>query len=212
MGTVEHVVADRTSTVFTGSKGDISGRIDEVNALLENEHDTFRVTQLKKRLGRLNGSIANIMVGGASETEQTEIKYRIEDALNSTKSAVEDGIVEGGGTAMLKASALMEMPKGVHEEYDAGFKIVVKAMETPARQIMTNAGLPADAIIAKIKDSGVGYNALINEYQDLYENGIIDPFRCVKNELENAIATAGILLTSDVAITLKPDDGVSNNS
>ena len=211
-GTVDNVIVTRDSTIFTGATGDVSQRIDEVNALIEKYNDAFVVEQLKKRLGRLNGSIANVRVGGASETEQTEIKYRIEDALNSTKSAIEDGIVEGGGTALVKASSKMVIPEGLNDEYIAGFNIVKRAMLMPCTQIMKNAGLPADAIVAKVREDGLGYNALVNEYQDLFENGIIDPVRCVNNELANAVATAGTLLTSNVAITIKPDDRTTNNN
>jgi len=211
-GTAENVIVTRDSTIFTGATGDITERNEEVNTLMSKYKDVFLIEQLKKRLGRLNGSIANIKVGGASETEQTEIKYRIEDALNSTKSAIEDGIIEGGGTALLKASVLMVLDDKMSEEQKAGWKIVVASMEMPCKQIMDNAGLPADAIIAKIKDDGVGYNALTNEYEDLYESGVIDPVRCIKNELSNAVATAGTLLTSSVAIALKQNDGNSINS
>jgi chaperonin GroEL len=207
-GTVDNVVITRDSTVFTGANGDVSERISGVNALLEKYKDAFLIEQLKKRLGRLNGSIANIRVGGASETEQTEIKYRIEDALNATKSATEDGIVEGGGVALVKASNEMtideELKAKSSEEFIAGWNIVRRALVMPCKQIMENAGLPSDAIIAKIKEDGIGYNALTNEYQNLFENGVIDPVRCVKNELANAVATSGTLLTSNVAITVKP--------
>jgi len=205
-GIAENVIVTRDSTIFTGANGDIKTRVDEVKALISKYKDLFIIEQLKKRLGRLNGSIANIKVGGSSETEQTEKKYRIEDALNSTKSAVEDGIIEGGGTALLKASSSMLMDNDISEEQKAGWKIVVASMELPCKQIMENSGLPADAIIAKIKEDGIGYNALTNKYEDLYESGVIDPVRCVKKELSNAVATAGTLLTSSVAIALKPND------
>jgi len=206
LGTVENIVVSRDSTVITGAEGDVTNRIEEVKTLIEEIDDSFHLEQLKKRLGKLTGSIANIRVGGASETEQTEIKYRIEDALNATKAAVEDGIVEGGGTAMLRASEVMPTPDGAEKEYQAGWDLVVKAMSTPTKQIMKNAGLPADAIAAEIIKTDLGYNALMNEYQNFFEAGIIDPLRCVKNELANAVSTAGILLTSNVAITTKKND------
>lgn len=212
-GIVGNVIVDRDSTILTDANGDISDRVDEVKTLLANEKDLFKTEQLHKRLGRLNGSIANIKVGGSSETEQTEIKYRIEDALNSTKSAIEHGIVEGGGTALVKAADLMISPPSNEfgEEYVAGFNIVRKAMETPCKEIMENAGLPSDAIVAKIREDGKGYNALTNKYQDLIKNGIIDPVECIKNELSNAVSTAGVLLTSDCGIVSKPDGKDSNN-
>lgn len=208
-GAAEFVTVSRDETIFTGASGDVSDRVEEVKTLMKKYTDTFVLEQLKKRLGKLTGSIANIKVGGASETEQTEIKYRIEDALNSTKSAIEDGIVEGGGATLVKVEQKIVSPK-LGEEDEAGWDIVRRAMKTPCKQIMSNAGLPADAIVAKIKEDGLGYNALTNKYEDLFENGIIDPVRCVKNQLINAVATAGILLTSQVAITNKTNDGNDN--
>lgn len=210
-GTAEIVIADRNMTIITGATGNIDKRIEEVKALLKDEKDIFKIEKLKERLGKLNGSIANIKVGGASETEQTEIKYRIEDALNSTKSAIKDGIVEGGGTALLRASKTLLFGPDTNEEYIAGWNIVKKAMEMPTKQILLNAGLPADAIIAEIKKGFLGYNALNNKYEDFYKKGIIDPLKCVKEELTNAVATAGILLTNECAIVTKQDDSNSNN-
>ena len=210
-GTCDYIKVARNSTIITGANGDISKRIEEIETLLENEKDGFRIEKLKERLGKLSGSIANIRVGGASETEQTEVKYRIEDALNSTKSAIEDGIVEGGGTTLLRSSEALVPGEDLTEEYLAGFNIVKKAMRTPSKQILDNAGLASDAIMAKVLESEDGYNTLTNEYQNLIDNGVIDPVRCVKNELKNAVATAGVLLTSGCAITHKPDgDSISD--
>jgi len=214
VGTCTNVIVSRDYTVFTGATGDVTSRIDEANALLDAEKDTFRIDHIKKRLGRLNGSVANIKVGGASETEQTEKKYRIEDALNATRSAVEDGVVEGGGTALLRAGGLMELKdkENFNDEYIAGFNIVKNTMQAPLAQILKNAGEPADAIIDKVLNGKKGYNALTNEYENLFDVGVIDPAKCVKNELTNAVATAGILLTSNVAITVKTKDGDSDNN
>ncbi len=209
-GTAEAVIVTGGATIITGAKGDISKRVEEVKALLKDEKDLFKIEKLKERLGKLNGSIANIKVGGASETEQTEIKYRIEDALNSTKSAIKDGIVEGGGTALLRLAETLKRKEDANEEYIAGYNIVKKVMEMPAKQILLNAGLPADAILAKIKAGKLGYNALNNKYEDFYEVGIIDPVKCVKEALTNAVATSGVLLTNECAIITK-DDNTSNN-
>jgi len=211
-GTSAHVVVSKDSTIFTGADGDVTERIAGVNALLKKYKDAFLIDQLKKRMGRLNGSIANIRVGGASETEQTEVKYRIEDALNSTKSAVEDGIVEGAGTALVRAADLMLAPDNENEEHVAGWNIIKRAMLMPCKQILLNAGLPADAIIAKIQSGENGYNALTNEYTNLFEDGVIDPVRCVKNELANAVGAASTMLTSNVAIAIKPNDRTNTNN
>jgi len=198
-GHCESVIVYRDSTIVSGGQGDGSKRVEEVKALLEKEKDLFRIDRLKERLGKLTGSIANIKVGGASETEQTEVKYRIEDALNATKAAIDEGIVEGGGTALLRASDKLATDSQ-NKEYAAGYDIIKKAMQMPAIQILRNAGLSAEAITAKIKDGDKGYNVLTDSYEDFYKTGIIDPVKGVKNEITNAVATAGILLTSDVAI------------
>jgi len=213
-GVCDNVIVGREYTIITGANGDVGSRIEEAKTLLKNEKDTFKIDHIKKRLGRLNGSVANIKVGGASETEQTEKKYRIEDALNATKSAVEDGVVEGGGTALLRASKFVELKnkENFNDEYIAGFNIVKNTMRAPLAQILKNAGEPADAIIDKVYNGKLGYNALSNKYENLFNSGVIDPAKCVKNELTNAVATAGILLTSNVAITIKPEDGCNNNS
>ena len=212
LGTAGRVVADRDKTIVTGAEGNVDKKVEEVKALLEEEKDLFNILKLKERLGKLTGAIANIMVGGASETDQTEIRYRLEDALNATKSAIEDGIVEGAGIALLRAADAIDLEETGGEEYDAGFKIVKKALNTPAKKILENAGLPADAVIAEVLRNKKGYNSLKEEYTDLYEDGVIDPTRCVKQEIINAVATAGIMLTSNVAIANKEKDGESNNN
>jgi len=203
LGTCDKVIIGRDSTVISGGKGNVKGNIEEVKALIKEEGDTFKLKKLKERLGKLNGQIANIKVGGASETDQTEIKYRIEDALNATRSAIQEGIVEGGGIALLKAGkdiAIVDSSK----EFVAGQEIVLKALNKPLRKILKNAGENADAIIGEVLRTGKGYDALNNEYVDLFEKGIIDPFKVVKNEITNSVATAGILITSGAAITIAP--------
>ena len=197
-GTCESIIINRDSTILTGGKGDVSKRIEETKALLKDEKDTFRKEKLKDRLGRLTGSIANIQVGGASESEQTEIRYRIEDALNATKWAIEEGIVEGGGVALLRTSNFAI--EAQDPEFNMGVEIVRKALVSPIKKIVSNGGISGDAVAAKVLESNLGYNALTNKYEDLFESGIVDPKKVVKTELINAVATAGILLTSDVAI------------
>jgi chaperonin GroEL len=198
-GVADNIIITRGWTIIRGGSGDVSKRIDEVKALMENEKDVFKTEQLKKRLGKLTGSIANIKVGGASETEQAEIKYRIEDAINSTKSAIEDGIVEGGGTALLRISELLNKHNRFTDDFGAGYSSVIKSLKDPAKTIINNAGLPADAIISDVL-KGNGYNVLTDTFENLIDAGVIDPVRCVKNEIINATATASILLTSTVAI------------
>jgi chaperonin GroEL len=198
-GTCETIVTGRQFTIISGAKGDISKRIDEVKGLLEDTKDTFKVEKLKERLGRLTGSIANIKIGGASETEQTEIKYRIEDALNATKSAIQEGVVEGGGCALLRCINKIDI-KSQGKEFDAGVEIVKKSLVMPLKTIVNNGGGNGEAVVGKVLESKVGYNALTEQYEDLFKAGIIDPKKVVKAEITNAVATAGILLTSSTAI------------
>lgn len=199
-GTCENVIVGMRHTILQGADGDVSENIEEVKALLKEEKDLFNKEKLKERLGKLTGSIANIKVGGASETDQTEIRYRIEDALNATKSAIEDGIVEGAGIALLKVGVALSPEKIIGKEQVAGYDIVKDALRAPSKKILENAGLSADAILAKIIELDKGYNVLTDEYANLHEIGIIDPARCVKQEIINAVATAGIILTASVAI------------
>lgn len=202
-GTCAKLVIDQKSTVITGAKGDVKERIEETNALLKKEKDVFRKEKLKERLGRLTGSIANIQVGGASESEQMEIRYRIEDALNATKCAIEEGIVEGGGVALLRCSNFNIESEDA--EFNVGAEIVRKALSTPIKAIVKNGGLAGDVIAGKVIEGELGYNALTNEFEDLFKSGIVDPKKVVKTELINAVATAGILLTSNVAIANKEE-------
>ena len=205
-GTCKTIIIDRESTIISGGNGDISKRVQETKALLAKEKDLFKVSKLKDRLGRLSGSIANIKIGGASETEQNEIKYRIEDALNATKYAIQEGIVEGGGVALLKASRSFNgKESGGNKEVMAGMEIVYHALREPIKKIVSNSGLNGDSVADKVLDTGKGYNALISEYGDLFKMGVIDPYKVVKNEIINAVASASILITSNTAITIKPE-------
>ena len=204
LGNAETVIVDRNQTIVSNADGDVTERLESAKALLEEEKDTYNRAQLKNRIGRLSGSIANIKVGGASEAEQTEIRYRMEDAINATKSAIEEGIVEGGGCALLRCSNLIIDPKK-GEEYNTGIRIVKEALEAPLKKIVDNSGISGEAVVAKVKESAVGYNALTDTFEDLFKAGIIDPKKVVRNEITNAVATAGILLTSNTAIAIKPE-------
>jgi len=201
IGTCEQIIITRDETIISGGHGDIAERILETKALLGEETDTFNIKKLTDRLGRLTGSIANIKVGGASETEQSEIKYRVEDALNATKSAIAEGIVEGGGIALLKCDVSY---KATNREMQAGIDIVKSALSKPLRKIVDNGGESGEAVMGKVLNDKTGYNALTGEYGDLFKMGIVDPFKVVNNEITNAVATAGILITSGAAIAIKP--------
>ena len=201
-GTAEKIIIGRKETIISGGQGDISKRVEETKALLKEEKDVFNKEKLKDRLGRLTGSIANIQAGGASESEQMELRYRIEDSLNATKAAIEEGIVEGAGTALLRCN-LINAFVSMEEEFAIGIKIVEKALEAPLKKIVNNSGQSGEAIVAKVKEATIGYNALTGKYEDLFQAGVVDPLKVVKNEIINAVSTAGILLTSGVAIAIK---------
>jgi chaperonin GroEL len=205
LGTCGQIIVTRNNTVISGGEGDVTANIEEAEALLKEEKDEFKIHKLKERLGKLKGQIANIKVGGASETEQTEIKFRIEDALNATRSAIQEGIVEGGGVALLKAGKDIKLMPENGKEFEAGVAIVLNALNKPLKKILENGGQNADFIIGEILREGRGYNALTNEFCDLFQAGIIDPFKVVKHEITNATATAGILITSGAAITIIPE-------
>lgn len=201
-GTCEQMIISRYSTILSGAKGNNKKRVMEIKALLKNEKDIFKKEKLKERLGIINGSIAKIKVGGASESEQGEKRYRIEDALNATKSAIEEGIVEGGGIALLKCSDFNIASE--NKEFDTGVEIVRNALSAPLKKIADNGGWSGESIVGRVIDKKLGFNALTGEYENLMKAGIIDPKKVVRNEIANAVATAGILLTSNVAIALQP--------
>ena len=203
LGNAKSVIIGREQTIISGADGDIKGRVKEVKALLEEEKDLFKKEKLRQRLGRLNGRIANIKVGGASDSEQLEIRYRVEDAVNATRSAIEEGIVEGGGVALLRAYQKMESLDSTKEENE-GYRIVKESLKSPLKKIVENGGIAGDSVVAKVLEGKLGYNALTNKYEDLFKAGIIDPKKVVRNEIINAVATAGILLTSGCAIAIKP--------
>lgn len=204
LGNANKIIIGRESTIISGADGSIKNRIKEIKALLLEEKDLFKKEKLRQRLGRLNGKIANIKVGGASDSEQLEMRYRVEDAVNATRAAIEEGIVEGGGTAFLRAYQKMKEPEGSKEEQE-GFKIVRESLRAPLRKIVENGGIPGDYIVETVLSGPLGYNALTNKYENLFKTGVIDPKKVVRNEIINAVATAGILLTSGCAIAIRPE-------
>jgi chaperonin GroEL len=205
LGNAKTVIIGRESTIISGAEGEIKNRVKEIKALLSEEKDIFKKEKLRQRLGRLNGKIANIKVGGASDSEQLEIRYRVEDAVNATRSAIEEGIVEGGGTALLRAYLFIGGKETGTKEEQEGYRIITQSLKSPLRKIVENGGIAGDSVVAKVLEGKLGYNALTNKYEDLFKTGIIDPKKVVRNEIINAVATAGILLTSGCAIAIQPE-------
>jgi len=197
--TTEKIIVGRDYSIISWATGDVKDRIEEVRSLLESEKDSFKIEKLKERMGKLTGKIASIKIGWASETEQSEIRYRIEDAINATKSAIDSGIVEWAGTALLRCSNIVA-PEWLSKESEAWFNIVKMAIKAPFKKIIQNGWENADAIMWEVLSWTEWFNSLTMKKENLFDAGVIDPHKVVLNEVTNAVATAGILLTSTVAI------------
>ena len=211
LGRAKQVVIGKENTIIVdgaGSKDDIKGRADQIRKAIEETTSDFDREKLQERLAKLAGGVAVIKVGAATETEMKEKKLRIEDALNATKAAVEEGIVPGGGTAYINAipavRALLDNAEG---DVKTGISIVMRALEEPVRQIAANAGLDGSVIAEKIKNSenGVGFDALNNAYVDMYEAGIVDPAKVTRSALQNAASVSATLLTTEALVIDIPE-------
>ena len=189
-----------------GQKSEIEGRVAQIKAQIEETSSDYDREKLQERLAKLAGGVAVIRVGGSTEVEVKEKKDRVDDALNATRAAVEEGIVPGGGTALLRASKLITA-KGENADQEAGINIVRRALQAPARQIATNAGAEASIVAGKIFDNGsetYGYNAQTGEYGDMIQMGIIDPVKVVRTALQDAASVAGLLVTTEAMIAEAP--------
>ncbi len=216
LGKAKQVKITKENTIIVGGAGDtqaIQDRIGSIKKSIETTTSDFDREKLQERLAKLAGGVAVIKVGAATEAEMKDKKLRIEDALNATRAAVEEGIVPGGGVALLNTvnavKALLETTKG---EEKIGVEIVLRALEDPARQIAANAGFEGSVIIDKILSSGktaYGFNAYSEEYVDMYEAGIIDPTKVTRSALANAASVAAMVLTTEVLVTDKKDDAAA---
>jgi chaperonin GroEL len=205
LGRASRVEVDKENTTIIGGAGDkekIADRVSGIRIQIENAGSDYDKEKLQERAAKLAGGVAVIKVGAATEVEMKEKKDRIDDALCSTRAAVEDGIVAGGGVALIRAKAAIKDVKGSNPDQDAGIKIVLRAMEEPIRQITANAGDSSDVVVAKVTEGtgSFGYNAATAEYGDMLTMGVIDPTKVTKTALVNAASIAGLLLTTDCAI------------
>jgi chaperonin GroEL len=205
LGRASRVEVNKENTTVIGGIGDkaqIEARVKAIQTQIESATSDYDKEKLQERVAKLAGGVAVIKVGAATETEMKEKKDRIDDALHATRAAVEDGIVAGGGVALIRAKTAVRDLKGSNADQDAGIKIVLRAMEEPLRQIAGNSGDPADVVVAKVAEGtgNFGYNAATGEYADLVETGVIDPTKVTKTALVNAASIAGLLLTTDCAI------------
>ncbi len=205
LGKAEKVTISKESTTIVGGAGnkeDIDDRIAQIRKQIDNTTSEYDREKLQERLGKLSGGVAVIYVGATTEVEMKEKKDRVEDALNATKAAVEEGYLPGGGVAYIRATKSLEGFKGDNEDETTGIKIVAKAIEAPLRQIADNAGVDGSVIVQKIKEgkNDFGYNARTGEYVNLYEAGVIDPTKVARVALENAASVAGMFLTTECGI------------
>lgn len=206
LGTAASVKINKENTVIIDGAGDqtiIQGRISQIKAQIEETHSDFDREKLQERLAKLAGGVAVIKVGAATETELKERKLRIEDALNATKAAVEEGIVSGGGVALANAiEAVSKYANALTGDEKTGASIIMRALEEPVRQIAENAGFEGSVVIDKIKTSarGVGFNALTEEYVDMIKAGIVDPAKVTRSALQNAASASAMLLTTEAGV------------
>jgi chaperonin GroEL len=197
---------DTTIVDGAGKKADIQARIAQIKQQIEDTTSDYDKEKLQERLAKLAGGVAVIKVGGATEVEVKEKKDRVDDALNATRAAVEEGIVPGGGVALLWAAKSLKT-KGDNEDQEAGVNIVRRALQAPIRQIAENAGVEGSIVVGKVTDqksASFGYDAQNNEYGDLIEKGIIDPAKVVRTALQDAASVAGLLVTTEVGVAEAP--------
>ncbi len=211
LGKAKRVVVDKDNCTIVdgaGKRADIEGRIKQIRAQIEETTSDYDREKLQERLAKLIGGVAVIRVGAATEIEMKEKKARVEDALHATRAAVEEGIVPGGGVALIRASSALDNLKGGTDEEKVGVNIIRRAVEEPCRQIANNAGWEGSIVLDKIRNSkgAQGFNAHTEEFEDLIKAGIIDPTKVVRTALLNAASVAGLLLTTEATVAEKPEE------
>ncbi len=212
LGEAKRVTIDKDNTTIVdgaGSADDIKARVNEIRTQIENTTSDYDREKLQERLAKLAGGVAVIKVGGASEVEVKERKDRVDDALHATRAAVEEGIVPGGGTALLYATTALQGLSGENDDQTRGVDIVRRALQAPIRQIAENAGHDGAVVAGKLidgNDDSLGFNAATDVYENLVQAGVIDPTKVVRTALQDAASVAGLLITTEAAISEKPDD------
>ncbi|MGL4445475.1 MAG: chaperonin GroEL [Alsobacter sp.] len=212
LGRAKKVRIEKENTTIVdgaGKKKDIEGRVNQIKAQIEETTSDYDREKLQERLAKLAGGVAVIRVGGATEVEVKEKKDRVDDALNATRAAVEEGIVPGGGTALLRAKGAVAKLKSDNADVQAGINIVMKALEAPLRQIVENAGVEGSIVVGKIgenKSQTFGFNAQTEQYVDMLEAGIVDPAKVVRTALQDAASVAGLLITTEAMVAEVPKD------
>ncbi len=210
LGRAKRVTLDKDNTTIVDGAGDknkIKGRIEEIRKQIETTTSDYDREKLQERLAKLVGGVAVVKVGAATETEMKEKKARVEDALHATRAAVEEGVVAGGGVALLRGQAALEGLK-VPEEQRFGVQIIRRALEEPLRQIAQNAGLEGSIVVNKVREGkdDFGYNAASDQYGNLLSQGVIDPVKVVRTALQNAASVASLMLTTECLVAERPKD------
>lgn len=210
LGGCQRIIMDKDNTTIiagAGKKKDMQGRVDQIRSQIEETTSDYDREKLQERLAKLAGGVAVIKIGAATEVEMKERKARVDDALHATRSAVEEGIVPGGGVALLRAMAKLD-ELSFDDDRAAGVNIIRRAVEEPIRQIARNAGLDAPVVLDKVKNSrgDIGFNAVSGEYESLFKAGVIDSTKVVRVALQNAASVAGLMITTEAAIAEKPEE------
>jgi len=209
LGSAKRVIVSKDETTIVegaGSEDDIKGRINQIKAEIENTDSDYDREKLQERLAKLTGGVAVLKVGAATEVELKEKKHRIEDAVSATRAAIEEGIIAGGGSALVHAAAVLDDSLGFTGDEATGVKIVRKGVDEPLRWIAENGGEPGYVVVSKVRESGDGYNAATGEYGDLVAQGVLDPVKVTRSALANAASIAAMLLTTETLIVDKPAD------
>ncbi len=212
LGRAKRLVIDKDNTTIIdggGSQDQIQGRIKEIRSAIDKSTSDYDKEKLQERLAKLSGGVAVINVGAATESEMKEKKARVEDALHATRAAVEEGIVPGGGVALLRAQTALKSFKAGDPDEQIGVEIIRRAIEEPIRMIVQNAGGEGSIVVEKVresKDSAFGYNALTDKYENLVQAGVIDPTKVTRTALQNAASIAGLLLTTEAVVVEKKED------
>ncbi len=209
LGQAKRIEVGKENTTIIDGAGDkaaIEARVKQIRVQIEEATSDYDREKLQERVAKLAGGVAVIKVGAATEVEMKEKKARVEDALHATRAAVEEGIVPGGGVALIRVQQAIRELHGANADQDAGIKIVLRALEEPLRQIVTNAGEEASVVVAKVAEGSgnYGYNAATGEYGDLVESGVLDPTKVTRTALQNAASVAGLLLTTDATVHEQP--------
>ncbi len=212
LGKAKKVTITKEETTIVngaGKKADIQGRCGQIRQQIEETSSDYDREKLQERLAKLAGGVAVIRVGGATEVEVKEKRDRVEDAMNATRAAVEEGIVPGGGTALLRAASALNSLKPENDDQRVGVEIVRKALQAPLRQIAENAGVEGSIVVGKLlenKTASFGYNAQTDKYEDLVKSGVIDPVKVVRTALQDAASVAGLLITTEAMVAEKPEE------